>query len=675
MGAFHLQFTELQAVVCGIENPLSIPVAESQPSGKSPAEGQHHATDSARNGGFGFPLPIDPIRLVAGVLTRWPLIFAGLLIFGAVGIVIGIKTTKPTYTVSTQLIKRRVPETVQTSDVGNAYRPADFNDATLLATLLSPDAIERAVKRAANGLNPDNVRGMLEASQLEGTDLFYVTYHSPVSPEDAVKFATIYAEEINSYTRRLQQSEASEVRAILQKEVADFERQLDDVNREIQTFCREKDYLGGDTQVAAALAQLGQIDLQLQTARTAIQSKTSQIEHNTQLIRRQSPIGMQLKTAQEELANLRSTYTDANPLVQAKLESIEFLNKQNEELMQRGNSELDVFTGTPLGNQLFLDILNLNNEITEAKHQTAALEALRQQVHEKIDTFPALVASYEALLNRRATISQGLSLMGNRLKEAEIFSSGAPGYWQIFQAPQPQNVLRNSLVKKPLIFGIAGGAGGGGMVAALMLLFTQRSSRRSILECCAATRAPLRCFIPTTYEKDARAAVEDFWVGELYPKLSNLQPLLIWTPAIEVADERRMWSLLAAAVMADTGKPILVDDLSPNQMWHGREIPDGLIWREWNGGELERPEHAAQFLRASALPVGAARELFMQVRHWLYVVEGQKASLRRARKIRSITDAYLPKCAGTIAWMERPSGSIREVADLISTLVAKYFSK
>lgn len=670
-----MQFPAGAVVVWGIDHPSSKPVADLHPASTTPPESDVHAVVVGKPPGFGFPLPFDPIRLIAGMLTRWPFIFMGLLIFGSVGVVLGVKSTKPVYTITAQVIKRRVPETVQTSESGNSYRPADFNDATLLATLLAPEAVERATERAGNGLKSDNARSMLEASQLEGTDIFYITYHSPISPEDAVKFTGIYAEEINNYTRRLQQSEASEVRAILQKEVADFEKQLDDVNREIQLFCREKDYLGGDTQVAAALAQLGQVELQLQTARTAIKSKTSQIEHNTELIRRQSPIGMQLKTAQEELANLRSTYTDANPLVQAKLESIEFLNKQNEELMKRGNTELDVFTGTPLGNQLFLDILNLNNEITEAQHQSEALEVLRKEIAERIDTFPSLVASYEALLNRRASISQGLSLMGNRLKEAEIFSSGAPGYWQVFQAPQLRDVSRNSLMKKPIVFGVGGGVVGAALVAALMLLFTQRSSRRSILECCAATRAPLSCHIPTTYEKDARAAVEEFWFGHLYPKLGALQPLMIWTPAIETTDERRFWSLLSASVLADTGKPILVHDLSPNHIWHGRDLPEGLIWQEYRSDEDEFPDHAAHFLRASTLPSGASRQVFMTVKHWLFVVEGQKSSLRRARKIRSITESYLPPCTGTIAWMERPNSPIREVADLISTFIAKYFSK
>jgi hypothetical protein len=63
-----------------------------------------------------------------------------------------------------------------------------------------------------------------------------------------------------------------------------------------------------------------------------------------------------------------------------------------------------------------------------------------------------------------------------------------------------------------------------------------------------------------------------------------------------------------------------------------------------------------------------------QVDQWISVVAGQKESLRRALESRQLTDAYLPPCAGTIAWTERPQGRIREAADVISCFLAKRFS-
>ena len=504
----------------------------------TPANGSVTVQASPR---FGFPLPFDPVRLLAGVLSRWPWIVIGMLVGGTLGTLVGMRLTHQSFTLSVSLIKRRVPHTVQASETGQAYRPVDLNDATLLATLLATEPLDLALKRANNGVDQNRIRGLVEAKQLEGTDIFYITYHSPLSPKDAVSFSGVWAAEINAYTQRLQRTEASEVHLILQKEVADLEQQLAENNLEILNFSKAKDFLGGEAQVAAALAKLSQIELQLETARTLGSAKTEQLKNFTDQIQRQSPIELQLRTATEELANLRATYTDANPLVQAKLQSIAYLEEQIKALADKGKGDLDAYTGTALGNQLYLAILGLRNEQLEAASQIASLTTLYQTTAARVAEFPAIVSGYNALKTKGGALMEGLSLMSNRLKEAEIFASGAPGYWQVFQAPDPRNISPSSLVKMPAALGVASGLLGAGLTTLLTLLVSQRSSRRSVLECCAATKAPLISHIPATTGDDAQAAIAHFWLTHLAPQLTTHARILFWTPALDPAVERRLW--------------------------------------------------------------------------------------------------------------------------------------
>jgi uncharacterized protein involved in exopolysaccharide biosynthesis len=621
-------------------------------------------------------LPFDPVRLLAGVLSRWPWIAIGMIVCGTLGTLLGIRTTHPSFTLSVSLIKRRVPHTVQISEIGQAYRPVDLNDATLLATLLATEPLDLTLKLASNGLEPNRIRGLVEAKQLEGTDIFYITYHSPVSPEDAVTFTSLWATEINAYTQRLQQTEAREVLLILQKEVAELEGKMNANNLEILNFSKAKDYLGGESQVAAALAKLSQIELQLETSRTKAAATEAQLKNFTEQIQRQSPIELQLKTAKEELANLRATYTDANPLVQTKLQSIEYLDEQIGKLAEKGQADLDAYTGTPLGNSLYLSILGLRNEQLEATSQIQALEKLYQTTLARLAEFPGIVSSYEALKDKGKAITEGLTLMSNRLKEAEIFASGAPGYWQVFQTPDPRLIQPSSLVKKPALLGVACGVLGAGFAVLLTLLFTHRSARRSVIECCSATGAPLIAHIPSTFETDTRAAIERLWITHLAPLLHTPIQILWWTPALTPADERRLWSMLASAAWNDTGKALRIHDLTPDSLWSDAPRPDSLEW--WGDPSSSAPPTAQPFtaslLRASCLPHGEARELLAQVNFWSTVVAGQKGSLRRAAEFRALSDAYLPPCNGTIAWTERPSGPIRQAADVLSCFLAKRFS-
>ncbi|MEN9975533.1 MAG: hypothetical protein RLZZ282_1539 [Verrucomicrobiota bacterium] len=607
--------------------------------------------------------------MLAGVLSRWPWIVAGTLLAATLGVLVGIRITHPSYSLAVSLIKRKVTQTVQTSEVGQAYRPVTLNDATLLATLLATEPLDLALKYAKNHIDPYKISSLVESKQLEGTDIFFITYHSPVSPQDAVAFTTIWAAEINAYTQRLQQTEAHEVRLILQKEVHDLEQQILANNLETLNFSKDKDYLGGDAQISAALTKLSNIELQLETARTTVAAKQQQLKTYTEQIQRQSPIESQLKTVKDELANLRATYTDANPLVQAKLQTIEYLNSQIAQSAAKGQLNFDAYTGTQLGNELYLAILTQNNELTAAKSQIQSLEESYAHTTKRLAEFPAIISAYETLKKKNASYAAGLVLMSNRLKEAEIFASSAPGYWQVFQSPDARRIIPSSLIKKPAIVGIGCAIFGGGLSTLLTLLLSHRSSRRSILECCAATQAPLVASIPTTNDTAAHAALESFWLTQLAPRLHSSPSILWWTPAIDPADERRFWSMLATIARDDTGSPMRICDLTPDHLWDENPCPESLAWSTHSSSSS--PPY---LLRASSLPHGQARDTLAHVDYWLTIVSGNKESLRRARESRSLSTAYLPPCNGTIACHHQPHGHIREAADVLSCFLAKHFS-
>lgn len=622
---------------------------------------------------FAFPLPFDPVRLLGGVLSRWPWIAIGTVLLGTLGAIVGIQLTHPSYSVTASLIKRRVPQTVQTSENGQAYRPVDLNDATLLATLLASEPLDLTLKRVNNGIPPEIVASFVEATQLEGTDIFRITYHSPLSPEDAVAFTNAWATEINGYTQRLQQMEAREVRLILQKEVAELEKQINETDLEILQFSKDRDFLGGNAQISAALAKLSQIELQMQNARTTAAAAGEQLENLTQQIRRQSPIEQQLKTAREELANLRATYTDANPLVQAKLQSLEYLSSQIAKETDKGSDDLESYTGTPLGNQIYLSIIELRNKLSEANSQIESLGMLHKTTSARIAEFPGIVTAYEALTKKRESLTEGLTLMSNRLREAEIFASGAPGYWQVFQAPDPRGIIPSSRIKKPAILGALAGMTGAGIAVFLTLLLTHRTSRRSILECCTATGAPLVSHICLDVDEDAREAVKHLWLTRLSIQSNIKESMLLWTAALTAADERRFWTLLTEVLHADTGMPVRILDLTPSTLWDGNARPEEI---DWITSPAPLPTAvAACFLRASSLPPEPTRTHLRHVKCWFQVVSGEKSSLRRAKGFRSVTGAYLPECDGTIGCTTRPPGAIRQAADHLSHFLAQRFSR
>ncbi|MBK1882434.1 hypothetical protein JIN85_08410 [Luteolibacter pohnpeiensis] len=592
-----------------------------------------------------------------------------MLLFGVLGGLAGLALHTPSYSISLSLIKRPVPQTVQTSDTGEAFQPGDLNDATLLATLLASEPLDRAVERAKNGLEQFDPKTLVEASQLEGTNIFFITYHSPFSAKDAISFSNIWADEINAYTKRFQQTEARSVRITLQSEVASFEKQFADINREILEFSEKNEFLSSDSQVAAILAQLGQIDLDLATARIEAKSKTEQIEKLTEQLRRQSPLELQLKNAQEDLSNLRSTYTDSNPQVLSKLQSIAYLEEQIKDLSEKKDTDLEYYTGTPLGNQIYLDIIQLTNEKVQALSKIDALQKLQEQASSRLKDLPGIINRYQALQKKRDNILEGLSLLTNRLKEAEIYASGAPGYWQVFQGPDPRLVIENSKIKAPLLLGIVGAGLGGGLTAVICLLLSHRSTRRSVIECCVATRAPLMGLIPTVSEEAEYEAVKNFWITSLSPHLDGISNCMFWTSGLDQAAEHRFWRHLGRAVMEDEMAPLRVRNLDPEGHWSADQTLAGLVWLR---SDDPIPCH---LFRASMVPTGKSRSTLENVDYWISIVANDKESVNHVERSLSVIQSYLEPCDGTLAWMSPAKGMFRRLADFASIFLAKKISQ
>ncbi|TAE92251.1 MAG: hypothetical protein EAZ81_03340 [Verrucomicrobia bacterium] len=626
-------------------------------------------SDDEKKKGFAYPLPFDPLRLVAGVLTRWPLIVLGTIVFGVLGAFTGKLLTHPRYTLSMSLIKVRVPQNVQTSDVGQPFRPAELNDATLLATLLASAPRDAAFKRADNGVSMEAAASMTEASQLKNTDIFYITYHSPVGPDDAVRVCGIWAEEISEYTKRLQQAEALSLLGILDKEVAALEKKIEAANRELLDFAKSEDFIGGEAQITGLMSKLGQSELAYEEAKARQDSLRAQLEELKLKIRNHSPLNLLLRAAKDQLSELRGIYTDANPLVQSKLENIAYLESQIANLDQDAEVNLEAYTGTPLGNQLYLDIMNVKSRLAEASSQVESFQVQRETTAKRLSQLPSLMTRYNSMLASRDSYMGELSLLSKRLKEAEIFASGSPGYWQVFQPADARNIKKSSMVKKPAILGIAGSVMGAGLAILWNLFHSQRSLRRSVLECCQAARAPLAANLHRSDELTEENYFR-LWMATLSPMITRHSgQILLWTAGLSAEEEREFWTHLAASSARDTKISLTIVDLSPDDLWLKREMPPYLRWQNEIG------QHGSFcLLRASKLPERSKRSELKSLVAWYAVLRGEEASIRATRLNHHLTEVYFSQCKGTIVLSDPPEGKIRGWADRLSIIVTQTLS-
>jgi hypothetical protein len=192
-----------------------------------------------------------------------------------------------------------------------------------------------------------------------------------------------------------------------------------------------------------------------------------------------------------------------NPLVKEKLYEIEYIQEQLELAEDAPIGELKNFTGSPLGNNLYLELISLENERTQLENMLVDLERRLEASELRIAHLPEKALRLNELKSRRDSLIKAQSLLESRRKEAAFYETKAPGYWQVFQKPSMNEVALSSQNAKSFLLGMMGLLFGGGVA----FLFTvaqeiiQRGIRTPIEAAIVTSTLPV-CLLLTSRAED-----------------------------------------------------------------------------------------------------------------------------------------------------------------------------
>ena len=252
----------------------------------------------------------------------------------------------------------------------------------------------------------------------------------------------------------------------------------------------KNNFVDVDKQTETALSTLENTKIQLSNTRIALETKDVQIKRYREELRAQSPLEADIKKKREELTFLRGRYTDENPLVKEKLYEIEYINQQLEATADASVEDLKNFTGSDLGNNLYLEIIALQNERTQTEKMLKSLEQRLIEQKVLVADLPEKALRLSELKSRRDLLIDAQALLDSRRKEAAFYETKAPGYWRVFQEPDLNEVAYSSQNVKALLLGFVGFAGGLA-IALLIALFWEalQPGLRTPLEAAIATGA------------------------------------------------------------------------------------------------------------------------------------------------------------------------------------------
>jgi uncharacterized protein involved in exopolysaccharide biosynthesis len=489
-------------------------------------------------------LPVDPVRLLGGVWKRRRWVIGGLLAGAVLGLGTGALRAKSRWQVSVQLLKRDLPAAFRVGEGGEAFRPHQLSGGTLLGAAGSPQVLERVAAASSPKVSAGQLRLSIEVQDQRNTDFTYLTLSGFDSAQATVDLANLWAAEVVRFTRNLQAQESSEMRKFLKQQVDATDADLRKLNDEILAFSKRENLVDAEKQIDAYLHALGEIDLKFETARINLETIDFKIKGVGDELRRQSPLADKQRTAKAELDELRTRYTDQNPLVIEKMEAVQTLDEQMSKSAADTKADPSAYAGTFLGNTLYLNYIELENEKKALLREKDELEKLRTQARARLDAVPEKAAAFAQLNLRRQSLETARNLLFSRLREAELFEQNAPGYYSIFAPAALQGVTVRGRLTKTAAFTMAGGIGLAVMALLAALAAEILDPRlRTGLEASRALQAPLLCELAAG--ADIAAAGAEIWSHWIAANPSHGLPRIICSPS-PGEKEHQFWDAMFA---------------------------------------------------------------------------------------------------------------------------------
>ncbi len=524
---------------------------ENSPSKKTPNETLSPPTPGTNPAMAFVPSPtvfqgFDLLRLPAAFLRRWWIPS----VLGIAGLILGLLAGLNLFHVSSVVSVRLMARSPQSFAVSSSsYVPSRLQGATLLGALASPQVAREVARKFDGGISPGGLQAMVAIEEIRKTDFVDIVVTTPFDAEQTAKLATLWAEEALGFTSRLQADESAEMKSYLQEQLQRTDKELEDVNKRIVAMRQEAGVVDVEKEIDAYLKSLADLDLRYETGKIDLEALELQLTALRKEIRKHSPSFEELKTEEAKLAEMAEYYTDQNPVYQEALNRVEALRIKVQREIDSQQVALSEFTGTYVGNALYLQILELESKRENLMLQQKQLETMRETARVKLKDLPEMAMVAGPLLESAQTLRTARDALLNRLQEVAVFQEVAPGYYRMFKTPTARDVAVGSRRNKLVFAAVAAGflLFGIGLLAVAAMEYLDPTVRTPF-EAEAALQCRTLAKIPASSLKKKSASLirpQELWAGVI-GALSSGRTRAFWTP-VPTPSASDFWEALLEA--------------------------------------------------------------------------------------------------------------------------------
>jgi len=425
-------------------------------SAAGPGPGAATAAAPAAEGGLS--LPFDPLRLLAALLRNWIWLLITGIVMGGGLLAFGYYKVQTSYTVETELIRREASTTIRASLQGDSFKPRQVTVQTIVTVMQSPKLLDRVGSLATPPLTGAALGRMLTIKPEKETDLISVSLTTKQGAQKTADLVNLYAREVVAMTAQMQSEEAGELDKFLREQIAKIDAELDDINKESLEFSRENDFYGDDREVEAYLRQSSDAEMQIESAKTDLETVEFRIANVEHELAQQDPMAIRLNQARAQLKTLQTSYATNSPLVKSAADQVGELEQQ---IAATGGLKTNFdanfqFSDNTLANDLYMQLVNLRGQREGLQKQMAQLRTFADGVQEKLRSVPAKSQHHAAIVARQQSLQVTRDLFSGRQHEAQIYEENSPGLYRQFAPATEDSVATSNRTVKVALAGVVG---------------------------------------------------------------------------------------------------------------------------------------------------------------------------------------------------------------------------
>ncbi len=521
----------------------------------------------------------DPWRILSALMLRSRLLFgvAGIAALGA-GLLGYLQSN---YSVRLMLVPRETSPNPETTPETELFRPSQFNAATLVTLMRSPELLRRAAVSAQPPGSADSLSGRLTVEQLPNTDLVALTVTGK-QRQSLVDLANAVAYQAVALGRGLQMAEADQMNQFCRAKVSALEEQLRKVNDELTNFQNTEKLADPDAEKQVYIKQLGAVMARADNARIEVELLDLQAVTLRNELAQQSPIAQKLEAARSKLSDLMGRYTEMHPTVKDQRRVIAELEKQ---LPTAGYNTLAAakYSENPQVSALYARVVDLQTRRTTAQKEVSELTKLHAALLGKVTGLSEKSLRYATIKAQLDGLQTSRAQLANRQRAAQWYQETSQGYYRVFTPATAKDV--NSL-SRWLAALIAGSVGLllGGLVTGLVIAGQEVADRRlkTAVEVQRATGLPVLASLGDLNQMSP--AEKDAWAFRTWTAISgqlNASPnqgIVCGIISSGAGDGRSTWIELLVRAAKQRGLQVMTMATRPGkEPWPAMGLPSNVV--------------------------------------------------------------------------------------------------